>query len=40
MDVDEFINVKVGEGYFRDFFVVVFDVNMIVMIWCLFGNLD
>lgn len=38
MDVDEFINVKVGEGRLEDLFQAVGDANMISCTWRLFGN--
>ncbi|NQY58984.1 glycosyltransferase family 2 protein [Cognatishimia sp.] len=40
MDVDEFINVKAGDGHLRDLFAAVPDANMIAMTWRLFGNSD
>lgn len=40
MDVDEFINVKVGDGRLSDLFAAVPDANMIAMTWRLFGNSD
>ena len=39
-DVDEFINVHVGEGHLRDLFAAVGDANMISCTWRLFGNSD
>ncbi|MEL7463568.1 MAG: glycosyltransferase family 2 protein [Pseudomonadota bacterium] len=38
MDVDEFINIHVGEGRFQDLLDAVPDANMISMTWRLFGN--
>lgn len=38
MDVDEFINVKCGEGHLSDLFAAVGGANMISMTWRLFGN--
>ena len=40
MDVDEFINVHVGEGRLSDLFEAVGDANMISLTWRLFGNSD
>ncbi|UWQ82550.1 glycosyltransferase family 2 protein [Leisingera caerulea] len=40
MDVDEFINIKCGEGRLADLFAAVGDANMISMTWRLFGNND
>ena len=40
MDVDEFINVKCGDGRLPDLFKSVGDANMISMTWRLFGNND
>ena len=40
MDVDEFINVKVGKGTLEDLFEAVGDANMISCTWRLFGNSD
>jgi hypothetical protein len=40
IDVDEFINIKVGEGTLDDLFKAVPDANMIAMTWRLFGNAD
>ena len=40
MDVDEFINVHVGDGQLRDLFAAVGDANMISLTWRLFGNSD
>ncbi|WP_323775600.1 glycosyltransferase family 2 protein [Leisingera sp.] len=40
MDVDEFINIKCGEGRLPDLFQAVGDANMIAMTWRLFGNND
>ncbi|MEM6888923.1 MAG: glycosyltransferase family 2 protein [Pseudomonadota bacterium] len=38
MDVDEYINVKVGQGTLNDLFEAVGDANMISLTWRLFGN--
>lgn len=38
MDVDEFINIHVGQGQFQDMLDAVPDANMISMVWRLFGN--
>lgn len=38
MDVDEFINIHVGDGQFQDMLDAVPDANMISMVWRLFGN--
>ena len=38
MDVDEYINIHVGEGHFSDLVRAVPDADMISMIWRLFGN--
>jgi hypothetical protein len=40
MDVDEFINIKCGEGRLADLIAAVGDANMISMTWRLFGNSD
>ncbi len=40
MDVDEFINVHVGEGRLDDLYKAVGDANMISCTWRLFGNGD
>jgi hypothetical protein len=40
MDVDEFINVKVGDGRLEDLYAAVPDANMISCTWRLFGNSD
>ncbi|MEP2640661.1 glycosyltransferase family 2 protein [Roseobacter sp.] len=39
-DVDEFINVHVGDGHLSDLFGAVGDANLISMTWRLFGNAD
>jgi hypothetical protein len=39
-DVDEFINVHVGDGHLRDLFAAVGQANMISCTWRLFGNGD
>ncbi|WP_298837906.1 glycosyltransferase family 2 protein [uncultured Roseobacter sp.] len=38
MDVDEFINIHVGEGKLTDLYAAVGDANLISMTWRLFGN--
>lgn len=40
MDVDEYINIHVGDGTLNDLFAAVPDANMISMTWRLFGNSD
>ncbi|MEP3638458.1 MAG: glycosyltransferase family 2 protein [Paracoccaceae bacterium] len=40
LDVDEFINVHVGDGHLRDLFAAVGQANMISCTWRLFGNGD
>jgi len=40
IDVDEFINIKVGNGSLDDLFFAVPNANMISMTWRLFGNAD
>ncbi|MEM9582367.1 MAG: glycosyltransferase family 2 protein [Pseudomonadota bacterium] len=40
MDVDEFINIHVGEGRLDDLYEAVGDANMISLTWRLFGNAD
>lgn len=40
MDVDEFINIHVGQGRLEDLFERVGDANMISLTWRLFGNGD
>ncbi|MCA0044523.1 glycosyltransferase family 2 protein [Celeribacter litoreus] len=40
MDVDEFINIKVGDGTMRALFEAVPDANLISCTWRLFGNND
>lgn len=40
MDVDEFINIKAGDGTLAALFDAVGDANMISMTWRLFGNSD
>ena len=40
IDVDEFVNVKVGDGTLDALFQAVPDANMIAMTWRLFGNCD
>lgn len=39
-DVDEYVNVKVGNGRFDDLFAAMPGANMISMTWRLFGNAD
>jgi len=40
MDVDEFINIKVGNGRLEDLYQAVGDANLISCTWRLFGNSD
>lgn len=40
IDVDEFVNIKVGNGTLDALFEAVPDANMIAMTWRLFGNAD
>lgn len=40
LDVDEYINVHVGDGHLRDLFAAVGKANMISCTWRLFGNGD
>lgn len=40
MDVDEFLNIKTGEGRLSDLYAAVGDANMISCTWRLFGNSD
>ncbi|MFP7569480.1 glycosyltransferase family 2 protein [Marivita sp. S2033] len=40
IDVDEFINIKTGDGTLDALFAAVPDANMIAMTWRLFGNND
>ena len=40
IDVDEFVNIKVGDGTLDALFDAVPDANMIAMTWRLFGNCD
>ena len=40
IDVDEFVNVKIGDGTLDALFAAVPDANMISMTWRLFGNAD
>ncbi|MEL6954084.1 MAG: glycosyltransferase family 2 protein [Pseudomonadota bacterium] len=40
IDVDEFINIKIGRGHLDDLFAAVPKANMIAMTWRLFGNAD
>lgn len=40
MDVDEFINIKCGNGHLEDLYSAVGDANMISITWRLFGNGD
>lgn len=38
MDVDEFLNIHVGDGHLKDLFAQMGDANMISCTWRLFGN--
>ncbi len=40
MDVDEYINIKVGDGHLDDLYKAIGDANMISCTWRLFGNAD
>ena len=40
MDVDEFLNVKVGDGHLSDLYQAVGQANLISCTWRLFGNAD
>lgn len=40
MDVDEFLNIKVGKGRLQDLYDAIGDANMISCTWRLFGNAD
>ena len=40
MDVDEFINIKVGDGTLRALHAAMGDANMIALTWRLFGNAE
>ena len=40
MDVDEFINIKIGDGTLRALYDAIGDANMISLTWRLFGNDD
>lgn len=40
MDVDEFINIRIGDGTLASLFAAMGDANMIAMTWRLFGNAD
>ncbi|MGZ2260223.1 glycosyltransferase family 2 protein [Roseobacter sp. A03A-229] len=40
IDVDEFINIHVGDGRLSDLFAATGDANLISMTWRLFGNAD
>jgi len=40
MDVDEYINIHVGDGTLGDLFAAVPDATMIALTWRLFGNAD
>lgn len=40
MDVDEYINIKIGDGTLHDLYGAVPDTNMISCTWRLFGNAD
>ena len=39
-DVDEFINIHVGDGRLADLFAAIGDANLVSMTWRLFGNAD
>ncbi len=40
MDVDEYLNIKTGNGTLTDLYMVMGDANMISCTWRLFGNAD
>ena len=40
MDVDEFINIKIGDGTLASLFAAMGDANMISLTWRLFGNAE
>lgn len=40
MDVDEFINIKIGDGTLKALYSAMGDANMIALTWRLFGNAD
>lgn len=40
MDVDEFINIKIGDGTLASLYEAVGDANMVSLTWRLFGNAD
>ncbi|MDV7269626.1 glycosyltransferase family 2 protein [Thioclava sp. A2] len=40
MDVDEFINVKIGDGTLKALYTAMGEANMISLTWRLFGNCD
>ncbi|MPQ94108.1 glycosyltransferase family 2 protein [Thioclava sp. JE_KL1] len=40
MDVDEFINVKIGDGTLKSLYEAMGEANMIALTWRLFGNAD
>jgi Glycosyl transferase family 2 len=40
MDVDEFINIKIGDGSLAALYAAIGDANMIALTWRLFGNAD
>jgi predicted ester cyclase len=40
MDVDEFINIKIGDGTLASLYTAVADANMISLTWRLFGNAE
>ncbi len=40
MDVDEFINIKIGDGTLAALYAAMGDANMIALTWRLFGNAD
>ncbi len=40
MDVDEFINIKIGDGTLQSLYAALGDANMISLTWRLFGNAE
>jgi predicted ester cyclase len=40
MDVDEFINIKIGDGTLGALYAAIGDANMVSLTWRLFGNAD
>ena len=40
MDVDEFINIKIGDGTLPALYAAIGDANMVSLTWRLFGNAD